>query len=333
VPDAPVYLIASERSGTNLLRKRLTECQDQYYGPTAVHFLKNLHYREPFYGDMGEDQAFSALVTDALALCQVHFAPWDMRLTVEQVLAEYGGRKRNAVLLGDFLMQRFASSKGYANYFCKDNYLYEFALDIAINIPGAIFIYLYRDPRDFALSQSKRPNTSGNLVEFARLWDYEQVKAIRATRTLAALGRRVMLLSYERLISDEDNVLDELCQFLRVDRSAPPSTPEDNVREAVHDWKNLGRATMTDNAGKFQNELSKAAIGRIEVVCARTMDYLGYARVTGRSKPISPLETVSRYLYFNALNVIRSRFADTPASRRDRAKLLKKLHVNYRNPS
>lgn len=333
MPNAPVYLIASERSGTNLLRKRLTDCQDQYYGPTAVHFLKNLHYREPFYGDLADDQAFSALVRDALDLCQVHFAPWEMQMTVEQVLAEYGSRKRNAVLLGDFMMQRFAESKGYANYFCKDNYLYEFALDIATEIPGALFIYLYRDPRDFALSQSKRPNTSGNLVEFARLWDYEQIKSIRATRTLAALGRRVMVLSYERLIREEDQVLDELCRFLGVERSAPAAAASDNVKDAVHDWKNLDRATMTDNAGKFQNELSEAAIGRIEVVCAQTMAHLGYERMTTRSKPISPMETAWRYLYFNVRNVIRSKFKSTPPSRRDRAKLLRKLHVNYRNPS
>jgi len=333
VPDAPVYLIASERSGTNLLRRRLTDCQDQYYGPTAVHFLKHLHYREPFYGDLDEDKAFSALVADAVELCQVHFAPWDMPLAVEQVLAEYGGRKRNAVLLADFLMQRFASSKGYANYFCKDNFLYEFALDIANEIPGASFIYLYRDPRDYVLSQSKRPNVSNNLVEHARLWDYEQVKSIRAARTLAARGRRVMLLSYERLIREENKVLDEVCQFLGVERSAAPSAASDNVQDAVHDWKNLGRATMTDNAGKFQAELGKAAIGRIEVVCAQTMSYLGYERITDRSKPISQVETVLRYLYFNVLKVVRRKFTSIPPSVRQRSKLLQRLHVNYRNPS
>ena len=332
MPNAPVYLIASERSGTNLLRKRLTDCQNEYYGPTAVHFLKNLHYREPFYGDLGGDEAFSALVSDALALCQVHFAPWDMQMTVEQVLQEYGDRKRNAVLLADFMMQRFAMSKGYANYFCKDNFLYEFALDIANEIPGASFIYLYRDPRDFSLSQSKRPHASGNLIEYARLWDYEQVKAIRVTRTLAAQGRRVMLLSYERLISEEDKVLDELCQFLGVDRSDASSAASDNVQDAVHEWKNLAGPTMKDNAGKFRAELGQAAIGRIEVVCAKTMSYLGYGRITERNKPISPAESLSRYLYFNVLKQIRGKFKSTPPSVRDRAKLLRKLHVNYRNP-
>jgi hypothetical protein len=333
VPEAPVYLIASERSGTNLLRRRLTDCQDQYYGPAAVHFLKHLHYREPFYGDLDKDGAFSALIGDALELCQVHFAPWDMPMTVEQVLAEYGTRKRNAVLLADFLMQRFAVSKGYASYFCKDNFLYEFALDIARDIPGASFIYLYRDPRDFALSQSKRPNVSRDVLEHARLWDYEQVKSIRATRTLAALGRRVMLLSYERLIREEGQVLDEVCQFLGVERTAAAPAVADNVRDAVHDWKNLGRATMTDNAGKFQAELGKGAIGRIEMVCAQTMSYLGYARVTDRSKPISHAETLLRYLYFNVAKVLRRKFTSTPASVRQRSKLLQRLHVNYRNPS
>jgi hypothetical protein len=61
-----------------------------------------------------------------------------------------------------------------------------------------------------------------------------------------------MLLSYERLVREESKVLDELCEFLGVDRSPPLRPPRDNVQEAVHDWKNLGRETMPDNAGKFQ---------------------------------------------------------------------------------
>lgn len=37
--DSPVFIIASERSGTNLLRKRLTESQSVYLGPSPAHFL------------------------------------------------------------------------------------------------------------------------------------------------------------------------------------------------------------------------------------------------------------------------------------------------------
>src|SRR5690349_3847480 len=108
--NRPLFLIASERSGTNLLRKRLTASQSYYFGPSPAHFLKHLYYREPFYGNLAEDARFQSLVEDALALCFVHFSPWDIELDAAGVVADYGDRKRDAVHLSDYLMTRYAVS-------------------------------------------------------------------------------------------------------------------------------------------------------------------------------------------------------------------------------
>ena len=61
-PIAPVFLLGSERSGTNLLRKRLTESQDIYFGPAPAHFLKHLYYRQYYYGELSKDINFLKMI-------------------------------------------------------------------------------------------------------------------------------------------------------------------------------------------------------------------------------------------------------------------------------
>src|SRR5699024_9018031 len=55
---APIFLLASERSGTNLLRRRLTEAQSNVYGAAPLHLLKHLYFAEPYYGDLSDDANF-----------------------------------------------------------------------------------------------------------------------------------------------------------------------------------------------------------------------------------------------------------------------------------
>jgi hypothetical protein len=111
-----------------------------------------------------------------------------MQLTVEQVLEEYGGRKRNAVLLADFMMQRFACPRAMPTTFAKTIIFTSSLWTSPSKFPmhaSSICIGIRATSRS---DQSKRPYASGNLIEYARLWDYEQVKSIRAARTLAALA-------------------------------------------------------------------------------------------------------------------------------------------------
>jgi hypothetical protein len=329
--DDPVYLIASERSGTNLLRKRLTDCQDYYYGPTAAQLLKHLYYREPFYGDLGDNDNFRQLIADALDLCYVHFAPWDIQFTPQGVLDDYGDRRRSAIDLSDYLMTQYSISKGYTSYFCKDNFIYEFALDISLQIPSAKFVYLYRDPRDFVLSQTKRPNASRSPIEHARLWDFEQVKAIRVARHLERQGRCIFV-SYEELIQDESRVLGAICNFIGVQKRDKASRSKDNIVDNVQEWKNLHGETLKNNSGKFERELSSRAVAKIEMTCLGTMKYLGYSRVTTRSAEIGFLERAWDYLWFNLLKLLAQPSAERLPAVVARTKLLKRFRVNYRYP-
>ncbi|MFW6271612.1 MAG: sulfotransferase family protein [Desulfosalsimonas sp.] len=336
--SGPVYLIASERSGTNFLRTRLTGVQGVYYGPSAPHFLKHLYYSEPFFGNLSDDQNFHAFIKDALALCYLHFAPWDIDFDADALIAAYGDRKRTAVYFADFLFEQYAARKGYKSYFCKDNFIYEFALDIAEKIPGTKFIYLYRDPRDFVLSQMKRPNAARSVINYARLWEYEQVKSIRVATELKDRSR-CLWVSYESLVRDEEKELRRICDFMGVKMDkAFNNSIDDNVIVPVTEWSNLSKKTMKQNYNKFLNELSAREIRLIEAICQKPMAFLKYESTCGKNfkmqiQKADYLTEWMRRVFLSIKNIYRrKRNIHLSPIMQKRYRHCNKIDVNYRAP-
>lgn len=335
--ERPVFIIASERSGTNLLRRRLTEAQSFYLGPSPAHFLKHLYYQQPYYGDLDEDSNFLVFVGQALDLCFVHFSPWDVSWTPEEILTDYADRDRDAIGLMHFLMNKYALVKGYQGYICKDNFLYEFALEIERQIPGAKFIYLYRDPRDFVLSQIKRPGAIKSVVRFARLWAYEQTKAIQACSKLRLLNK-CQWLSYERLITDENRVIKELLAFIEV-QPAEDSSYQEKTEIQVHDWKNLNKPTDASNSGKFREELTHRQIAAIETQTSLQMRFLGYSKDLP-NKSLGSLYmhmdiffAMARKALSKIISVGKKSSNEEAAIRNKRSVVLSRVSVNYRSDS
>lgn len=329
--DAPIFIIASERSGTNLLRKRLTENQDHYLGPSPAHFLKHLYYQQPYYGDLYIDENFRAFVSNALDLCLVHFAPWNIDWTAENIMVNYGDNRRNSINLMHYMMNRYAKEQGFSGYICKDNYLYEFALDIASHIPSARFIYLYRDPRDFVLSQIKRPGVIKSVARFSKLWKYEQTKSIAVAEQLKSDGK-CSFLSYEDLISDENGSINRVLSFLKLERSESKNYAE-NVHENVHEWSNLSKDTMRDNSEKFLKEMTGKKVGLVESICHTQMEYLGYRFVTDSTKQPSKTQILTDFILGLISRKVSSffrRFDQNSAVAR-RQKVLSKIKVDYRS--
>lgn len=335
--ESPVFIVASERSGTNLLRRRLTDAQSYYLGPSPAHFLKHLYYQQPYYGDLDQDRCFLEFISQALDLCLVHFAPWDVDWTPERILTDFADRERNAIALMHFMMNKYALEKGYKGYICKDNFLYEFALEIERQIPGAKFIYLYRDPRDFVLSQIKRPGAIKSVSRYARLWSYEQTKAIKACSELRSINK-CLWLSYESLISNEESAVNDILGFLDVQASKAKRYDEKSEVQ-VHDWKNLNKPTDSSNSGKYRKELTSTQIRIIENQSDLQMRFLNYSKDQDL-KPLPP-----HYIYLDhffalvkkALSkvTVKNRKSEDEEMliREKRSTVLAKVPVNYRTDS
>ena len=327
--QSPVFIVASERSGTNLLRKRITESQGSYIGPSPAHFLKNLYFQEPYYGNLENDSCFEKFAEDAIALCTRHFSPWLIDWSPEEVVQALDGKERNSISLMHYMMNRYANENGYDGYICKDNFLYEFAVDIAATLPESRFIYLYRDPRDYVLSQMKRPGAIQSCARYARLWSYEQARAIAVSNKLKR-NDRCLWISYEDFISDEDASLNRILDFIGGDRSAE-SKYQDYHRENVHEWSNLAGETLRNNSEKFKSEMSERDIWLVESICAKQMEYLGYETFSKNTRPVRKLDLAIDYFWAYVKRVFTKNTNLNKTSVQEREKLLRKLYINYRS--
>lgn len=275
----PLFILASERSGTNLVRRRLSNCQSDAFGPAPIHALKLLYDVAPFYGDLADDANFAEIAKDLLRLTAEQHAPWELSLSVEEFIASYTkeqGTYRHVTPMVDHLYRLYVTKFGYTSYICKDLELVRYTQEIVAEIHGSRFLYLYRDPRDCILSELKRPHQTSSIVLLARKWRDEQVACIRAM-SHPLIGSRIMPLSYETFIAAEQQSLRALCDHAgyRFEGGAVRQGPAETA--VIHEWKNLDGATITGNSGKFSFELSRRQINIIESICWAPLRYLGYA--------------------------------------------------------
>lgn len=330
----PVFLLASERSGTNLLRRRLTEYQRDYFGPAPLHLLKHLYWAEPYYGDLAVDANFENFVSDALGLAYRHFSPWDEEITVSQVKSEYDvifHKKRTAVGLMHVIYSIYAFRKGYSSYFCKDNHLFDFVSDIKLLIPESKFVYLYRDPRDVVSSQINRPLQNKSVLFLADLWRNEQVKCIRHAEFLEK-SSDVIFLSYEGLIENESFSVKKLCDFLDVEMLNEKRSFSAKENIDIQEWKNLDKPTIKNNSGKFLTALSKSKIKKIEGLCWNQMVWLGYEPLSESRAYVSNRKMKLDTLLGKILKLLFWKFnsSGTTEQQMDRVKYTSRLRSKWR---
>jgi len=70
----PIFIIGTERSGTNLLRPILNS-HFHIAIPHPPHIMKNFYKLEPLYTDLNKDAQFKRLIKDVVAMVELHPYP------------------------------------------------------------------------------------------------------------------------------------------------------------------------------------------------------------------------------------------------------------------
>ena len=272
----PVYIIGTERSGSNLLRVML----NAHSGFAVPHPPHILHYFSPLeesYGDLEDSANLARLVGDVLRLLRVHIYPWDFEPDADRVLAE--ARPRD--LLGVFaaLYDQFLERTGKRRWACKSTFAVHHVERILERDPEARFLWLVRDPRDVALSSKRSVFSPCHPYFTAGLWREQQ--ALGSSLASRIGEQRVQRLSYEKLIVDPESTLRSLCDFLEEDFEASMLHFHE-TREAVEgaelseDWRNTAQPVLRGNSGKYKAGLTENEIQVVEAEAGDLMKQLGY---------------------------------------------------------
>lgn len=265
--------MSSERSGSNLLRTLLGN-HSRISAPTAPHFLNFLHRLIPFYGPLEEPENARTLFSDMLAIVNHPNYDWKLSLEFDQILDEY--HPRIFLDFFDLFYREQALSRGKERFVCKENNLFDFAFQLRSYYPSAKFIYLVRDPRDYAASFMRVPLVFDLPYDAARNWAIEQQKVDVLINTF---DLKPCTLRYEGLISHTRDVMSQLLEFIGEpidDRCFEVNVGKNaNLTWNVY-WTNLNKPVIRDNTRKYLNQFDGKTINMIESITRDYMIKLGY---------------------------------------------------------
>lgn len=279
--ERPIYIIGTERSGSNLLRLILNS-HSAVAVPHPPHVLKYFAPLEASYGDLSQDANLRALARDVLRLLAVHIYPWQVRIDAEKLVAQ--ARPRDLFGLFAGLYDQFADAEGKPRWACKSTFMLHHTDRILGRDPEAKLVYLVRDPRDVAVSSKVSVFNPYHPLMTARLWARQQREGLAV---LARLGpERVHAMTYEALVSDPEASLVGLCAFLGLDFEPQmlrffETAEARRSGELARDWRNTAGPILRDNFGKYRTQLTREEIGLVEAVARPQMRALGYVTEHG----------------------------------------------------
>ncbi len=274
--DAPLFIIGTERSGSNLMRVILN-AHPRIAVPHPPHFFKYFAHLERRYGDLEDERRFRALVLDMQRLLRVHIYPWEIAVDTDRVVREANPRD----LLGATcaFYDQYLEHTRKARWGCKSTFMVHHADRVLARDPEARFIWLVRDPRDVAVSSRKSVFSPFDPVRTAALWTAQQAEGLALEERLGA--QVVLRLRYEDLLSAPDLQLRRVCRFLGEDHADSMTSFHETgaARKGAslsRDWQKTASPIQASNQGKYREELSDEEIRDVEAIAAATMRRLDY---------------------------------------------------------
>ncbi len=255
--------------------------------PHIVHYFAPL---ERSYGDLAKDGNMHRLIADVLRLVRIHIYPWDIPLDPEAVLRDALSRSVFGIFAA--LYDHALAASGKQRWGCKSLYMLHYTQPIFEHFPRAKLIWLFRDPRDVAVSARQSVFNHYHPYRTARRWTQEQQTGLALMAQLSP--ESFFPVQYEKLIAEPVDTMLQLCHFLDEPFETKMldffTTLEAHKSGSLSEsWHNTTRPIMTDNAGKYRHQLSAAELRAVETVAGEVMQCLDYAL----EEPSSPTDILS----------------------------------------
>lgn len=285
--DAPLFIVGTERSGSNLLRLVL-DAHPRLFVPHPPHVMHFFGPLEGRYGDLDQPAPFRRLTADVLRLVHGHIHRWEFVPTVDEVVARAPARDLFGVTAA--LYESARDHAGKQRWGNKSTFMVHHARRVLQTYPDARFLWLVRDPRDVAVSSRESVFSPFHPLRTAQLWARQQEEG-------AALERdhpdHVLRVHYEALVGAPGDTVDRICAFLG--EAPDPGMLAFHRRPAAQrsaklseSWSRTGQPIQASRVGRWEGALSAAELAQVEVAAAGPMALLGYDRQTTAGPEVLP---------------------------------------------
>lgn len=275
----PVFMIGTQRSGSNLLRLMLNQLKD-IASPHPPHILERMCPLMDNYGDLKQDENFKTLVDDVCRLVELNPVAWD-GVKFDRDIVASRVTERNLMAVYSAVYDIYTESQGAKTWCCKSLANIKYVNEIESFFDHPKYIYLYRDGRDVALSFQKAVVGEKHIYNIASEWTDTQNKALELQKLIG--DKYFHCVSYEQLTQQPEKTAKALCAFLNTDY-----VPEmldfhktDEAKNAASSsalWGNVTSPIISDNSKKYKKEMPENDIKIFESVAGEVLDQLGYER-------------------------------------------------------
>ncbi len=272
----PIFIVGTERSGSNLLRQML-DAHSDIAVPHPPHVLRYFAPLERYYGDLRLDANLRCLAADVAWLVRRHIYPWPF--AVDEAALVRDARWRDLFGLYAALYDQYAAAMKKRRWCCKSTFMVHFVDRIVERYPSARIIWLVRDPRDVAASSQRSVFNPCHPYRTALLWKEQQDLARRFEAVLRP--ENLLRMHYEALVTSPAETLQAICRFVGVEFEPRMLSffERDEARRSASlasDWRNTARPVMATNVKTFSKLLSPRSVAMVEAAAGDTMEALGY---------------------------------------------------------
>jgi hypothetical protein len=296
-----IQFIGTQRSGSNLLRVMIDQFPE-VFGPHPPHVLITFYPLLKYYGNLEDTTNFKKLINDICRLIEVNPVEWaGAALDREKIFKRC---RRNTLLEIFIQINEFECEEGGKKIWTCKSMESLYLLD-KFRAEGfePLYLYLYRDGRDVALSFKKAIVGEKHIYNLAVKWKADQDACLRELEKLDP--SRYIKVKYEEFIAATDVVIKEICNRTGlVYKNADDFYNSDESKRTAAGgkmWENVTKPVMKDNHDKFLKELTPEEILIFEQVAGDTLVKLGYRLhmvKPGETKTFTPEEIAA----FNAEN-------------------------------
>lgn len=307
-----ILMVGEQRSGSNLLRLILNS-SPEIAAPHPPHILQHLMPLVSGYGDLRDEAVMAKLVDDVCRLVENNPVHWEGIRIFDRNQVRSLCRENSLVAVFAAVMQIYAQRHGASAWLCKSMQNIRWARELNDYLLRPKFIYLFRDPRDVALSFSKAVIGDKHPYHVIQKWAELQRLCLAAEKFLPP--DQFMRVRYESMIRDPEQIIRDICRFLEIEfvpamMEFHRSQEADRTARQSTLWANLTRPMMADNAQKFLQEMPRAHIRIVETLAGDLIDRLGYERYMVKAGE-EIRYNAQQIEWFNAENELaKSRVAD-----------------------
>lgn len=274
--NKPIFLISSERSGSNLIRSMLGS-HSHIWAPMPMHLLQTILIHLPEYGSLQKEKNWELLIKHVCQIIEYQIGEIGFEIKENEIFENVKNRDFWGIF--NYIYNKGLNVNSKSRLFFKENHSYQFVSSLLYNFPDAKFIVQVRDPRDFTLSMIKRDEKINDIFLASSIWEKDQFEALQLAKILP---EKVHVHTYEGLLNQPEFVLKNICDFIGLEYDGNMLEFNKNVGEnaAKHSksWENLNKALINDNKKKYKEELSDLEINLIEYQLGKLMENFGYSK-------------------------------------------------------